>query len=213
MIVYVPEDIMDRLEKQLQKTPEMIPDVLRKTINDTAKRARREIAAQAQETYTVKTGTFNKSMKIENATQRYPQATIHTEGNPTALYGFKRRKNAGPTAAKAQVLASGSLKKLVLKGGADNGKDLKAFIQTIKKRDESGSETASHTGIFRRMTPSERLKSNSRERNAIKQLYAPSIPQMLGNEEKVYSEVQPFIAEELRRNLEKHITTVMEGMK
>lgn len=213
MIVYVPEDIMDRLEKQLQKTPEMIPEVLRKTINDTAKSVRREIAAQAQGTYTVKTGTFNKAMEIENATQRYPQATIHTEGTPTALYGFKRRKNAGSTAAKAQVLVSGSLKKLVLKGGADNGKDLKAFIQTIKKKDKSGNEVTAHTGIFRRMTPSERLRSSSRERNAIKQLYAPSIPQMLGNEKKVYSEVQPFIAEELRKNLKKHITAVMEGMK
>lgn len=204
MIVYVPEDVIERLNRQLQKTPEQIPDVLRKTINDTAKSARKEVAAKAQETYTVKSGTFNKSMKIENATQKYLQATIYTEGSPTVLYGFKRRKNIGSTAAKAQVLASGSLKELVLKGGADNGKDLKAFVQTIK---------SGHTGIFQRMTSSERLKSTSKKRNAIKQLYAPSIPQMVGNEKKVYSEVQPLITEELYKTLEKHIATVMEGIK
>lgn len=212
MIVYVPEDVIERLNRQLQKTPEQIPDVLRKTINDIAKSARKEVAAKAQETYTVKSGTFNKSMKIENATQKYLQATIYTEGSPTVLYGFKRRKNIGSTAAKAQVLASGSLKELVLKGGADNGKDLKAFVQTIKNKKKNGNVTY-HTGIFRRMTKEERQKSTSQERNAIKQLYSLSIPQMVGNEKRVYSEVQPLITEELYKTLEKHIATVMEGIK
>lgn len=203
MIIYVPEDVIDRLNSQLQRMPEMIPDVLRKTINDTAKTTRREIATQAQKIYTVKTGTFNKSMKIENATQKYPQATIHTEGSPTALYGFKRHKNIGSTAAKAQVLTAGSLKELISRKSDIFGKDIKAFVQTTKN---------GHTGIFQRMTFSERMKSTSKKRNAIKQLYAPSIPQMVGNEKRVYSEVQPFIAEELRKNLEKHIAAVMEGI-
>lgn len=208
MIIYVPEDIMTRLENQLQKTPEQIPHVLRKTINDTAKSTRREVTAQAREAYTVKTGNFNKAMMIENATQRYPQATIHTEGNPLALYGFKRRSNSGKTGAKAQVIKQGSLKSLTLEGGSDKGKDLKAFIQKVKNKNGS-----SHVGIFRRMTSSERQKSGSKEENAIKQFYSLSVPQMLGNEQKVYSEVQPFIVEELRKNLEKHIAKVMEGMK
>lgn len=203
MIIYVPEDVIDRLNSQLQRMPEMIPDVLRKTINDTAKTTRRKIATQAQKIYTVKTGTFNKSMKIENATQKYPQATIHAEGSPTALYGFKRRKNIGSTAAKAQVLTAGSLKELVSRKSDIFGKDIKAFVQTTKN---------GHTGIFQRMTFSERMKSTSKKRNAIKQLYAPSIPQMVGNEKRVYSEVQPFIAEELRKNLEKHIAAVMDGI-
>lgn len=208
MIVYVPEDVISRLNERLKATPEKMPDVLRNTINSTAKSARREVAKLAREQYTIKTGDFNKAMEIENATQRYLQATIHTKGSPVPLYGFKRRNNTRAEAAKAQVLSSGSLKKLVLKGGADNGKDLKAFVQTVKNKDGS-----KHTGIFQRMTREERQKSTSKKRNPIKQLYAPSIPQMTGNEKRVYSVVQPFIVENLRNNLEKHIAKVMEGMK
>lgn len=204
MIIYVPEDVLSRLESQLSSTPEKIPDVLRKTINDTAKTARSEVAAQAKKQYTINTGAFNKSMKIENATKKYPQATIYTEGNPVPLYGFKKRKNIGKSAAKAQVITSGSLKELVLKGGEDSGKDLKAFIQKLKN---------GHRGIFERMNQSERKKAGTDKRNAFKQLYAPSIPQMVGSEKRVYSIVQPIIIEELYKNLDKHIASVMEGLK
>lgn len=205
MIVYVPKNITDRLEERLRAIPEQMPDVLKKTINSTAKSTRREIAEQTKEEYTVKIGSFNKSMEIKNATQKYLQATIRAKGSPLPLYGFKRRKNTQTEAAKAQVLSDGRLKELVLKGGADNGKDLKAFVQKIPK--------TGHVGIFQRMTDSDRKKSSSEKKNVIKQLYAPSIPQMTGNEEKVYSVVQPFITQELRKNLEKHIDMVMEGMK
>lgn len=205
MIIKVPKNITDRLEERLRAIPEQMPDVLKKTINSTAKSARREIAEQTKEEYTVKIGSFNKTMKIENATQKYLQATIHTKGSPLPLYGFKRRKNTQMEAAKAQVLSDGRLKELVLKDGADNGKDLKAFVQKIPN--------TGYVGIFQRMTDSDRKKSSSEKKNAIKQLYAPSIPQMTGNEEKVYSVVQPFITQELRKNLEKHIDMVMEGMK
>lgn len=204
MIVYVPQDIMDRLFGQLKSVPKEIPEALRNTINDTAKSARREVVAQAQKQYSVRSGAFNKSMQIENATKKHLQATLHSEGKPMPLYGFKKRKNIGPVAAKAQVLSRGSLKELTLKGGDDNGKDLKAFIQ----KTENG-----HIGIFERMTREERRKSTSQKRSPIKQLYAPSIPQMLGNEKEVYAVAQPVIAKELRKNLEKHIAAVMEGMR
>lgn len=202
MIVYVPQDIMDRLFGQLKSVPKEIPEALRNTINDTAKSARREIVTQAQKQYSVKAGAFNKSMQIENATKKHLQATLHSEGKPMPLYGFKKRKNIGPVAAKAQVLSRGSLKELTLKGGDDNGKDLKAFVQKMKKN--------GHLGIFERMTREERRKSISQKRSPIKQLYAPSIPQMLGNEKDVYAVVQPVIVKELRKNLEKHIAAVME---
>lgn len=214
MIIEVPQDIIDRLDDRLKTMPERAPEVLRKTINDTAKSARREVARQAQDQYAVKAGAFNKAMKIENATQRYLQATIHTEGRPLPLYGFKARKNMGMTAAKAKVLSQGSLKELILKNGDSNGKDLKAFVTKAGK----------HVGIFQRMNPEEKRKQQSYfdslekgkktiKRNAIKQLYSVSIPQMAGSEKRVYSQVQPVIMEELRRSLEEHIAEVMEGMK
>lgn len=205
MIIYVPEDVMERLIIRLKETPEKMRGVLKKTINDTAVTARRELENKAQERYTIQKGALKKRMEIEKATARYLQATIHTEGRPLPLYGFKKRKNIEEVAAKAQAVLPGNLKELVVKGGQDNGKDLKAFVQTMKK--------SGHTGIFERMNRSERGKAGTQKRNAIKQLYGPSIPQMVGNEKKVYPIVQPIIAEELRKNLEKHIALVMEDMQ
>lgn len=212
MILYVPQDIIDRLNSQLNTVPEKIPDVLRKTINDTAKVGRKKVAEQAQKKYAFKINTFNKAMEIENATTKYFQATIHTEGNPMPLYGFRTRKNNDTTAAKVKVLSSSSLRELVLRNGEKNGKDLKAFITKAGK----------HTGIFQRMNDEEKAKQQVYfkkqkkgrivRKNAIKQLYGPSIPQMVGNEKKVYSVVQPIIADELRKNLERHIASVMEGL-
>lgn len=203
VMVYVPADVMNRLESQLQNTPEKIPAVLKKLINDTAKSAKKESAARTREVYVVKTGAFNKSMKMENATQRNLQAMIYTEGSQQPLYEFKRRKNSGKKAARAQVLTTGTLKELVLKGGEDNGKDLKAFVQKMKN---------GNIGIFQRMTRAERSASSSTKRNAIKQLYGISIPQMVENE-KVYSKIEKDIREELREGLAKHIAAVMEGTK
>lgn len=53
MIIEVPQDIIDRLDDRLKTMPERAPEVLRKTINDTAKSARREVARQAQDQYAV----------------------------------------------------------------------------------------------------------------------------------------------------------------
>lgn len=204
MIIYVPEDVIQRLDYQMRKTPESTIEVLSRAINETATSTRKSIAQKARGTYTVKTTAFNKSMKIEKATKKNIQAVIYSEGKPMALYGFKMRKNMGTTAAKAQVLNPGHLKEISLKDGADNGKELKAFVQKMK--------TTGHIGIFRRKSVEEKRKKAKTPRNAIKQLYGPSIPQMLGNKERVYEKVRPLIAEELRKNLEKHILVMMEGI-
>lgn len=214
MIVYVPQDIHDRLNQRLKDMPEKIPDVLRKTINDTAKEARKSILSEAQKKYMVKAQGFNRAVKIENATIKYLQATVMTEGKPIPLYAFKIRKNRGPAAAKAQVLSAGSLKELTLRGGEDNGKDLKAFVQRMKN---------GHYGIFQRLNSGGKVKQqeffNNRHgsgkkavrKNAIKQLYSLSEPQMVESK-RVYPLVQSTIETGLRINLEKHIASVMEGL-
>lgn len=213
MIVYVPQDIHDRLNQQLKNMPENIPNVLRKTINDTAKNARKSILTEAQKKYMVKAQGFNRAVKIENATSRYLQATVMTEGKPIPLYGFKIRKNKGPTAAKAQVLSAGSLKELTLRGGEDNGKDLKAFVQRMKN---------GRYGVFQRLNSDGKAKQReffnrhgkgkkTVRKNAIKQLYSLSEPQMVESK-RVYPLVQSTIETGLRENLEKHIASVMEGL-
>jgi hypothetical protein len=50
----------------------------------------------------------------------------------------------------------------------------------------------------------------SKDRLPLKILYSPSIPKMLGNEQKVFGIVEPDINQNLRLNLAKYIHEVLE---
>ncbi len=209
MIVQVDQEIYDRLNKQLKDVPEKIPDALKKTINNVAKRAEKNLRTEIRRQYVLKSASkrVKDAITTESATKKYPQATIVVQGGFIPLYHFQKRKNGKRVAAKARVLSSGSLKELKLRGGEDNGKDLKAFIATVKYGNKQGN-SGEHAGIFQRLTASER---NGRSKRQIKQLYGPPIPEMAGNK-NVLSVVTDGITNDLSENLEKHIAKVMEGM-
>lgn len=226
MIFYVEQGVYDRLNDRLKDMTEKMPVVMKRAINDTAKEARRKILKEAEKKYLVKERRFNRAMSIEYATERQWNATIVTEGNPLPLYDFKVRKNGEITAAKAKVLTTSKMKELKLKG-ADNGKDLKAFVQQMKN---------GHYGVFQRLPSNEREQIQKRyeeeekkerekrdsglmgrlekrlKKRYIRQLYSLSIPQMVESK-KVYPIVWQAISLGLRENLEKHIAFVMEGLK
>lgn len=216
MIIYVPEDIMARLESQLHAVPEKIPDVLRKTINSTARYGKKSVVRHTKERYVLKKAAsrINSASEFESARGKNFQATIMIKGRPEPLMDFKVRKNGKKVSASAKVLKTSPLERLTLKGGDKNGKDLKAFVVGItnvsNKIDMStGTNGISHhVGVFQRYPEGKR---KGKSRNAIKQLYSTSIPQMVKND-KVYPKIEYDIKEELRRNLEKHIATVMEGL-
>ncbi len=225
MIVYIPQDVYDRLYTRLKNIPEKIPETLKDAVNDTAKSTKKSMLEEVQKKYLVKDSGFNKSVRIENATSRNLQATIFSEGRPIPLYKFRVKKNRGITAAQGQVLTSGMLKELTLKGGETNGKDLKAFVQKMKN---------GHYGVFRRLGKDERNRIRGRldeerrkgengnkntieklgkkfKKRYIKQLYSLSAPQMIESK-KVYPIVRDTIITELRISMEKHIASVMEGL-
>ncbi len=227
MIVYVEQEIYDRLNERLKDIPEKMPIVMKRTINDTAKSARGKILEELKQKYVMKERAFNKEVAIEYATGRHWNATIETEGEPIPLYDFQIRKNRGKTAAKAKVLTASTLEELTVKGADRNGKDLKAFVQ---KMPDNG-----HYGVFRRLTTTEKVsaqaqyaeekKKNDNEgntvlkrlgkrlrRNFIRQLHSLSTPQMVGGE-RIFPVVKETIDSGMRENLEKHIAQVMEGMK
>lgn len=184
MVVVEIDDTLCYVEKRLGKLADKAPKVMCKSLNETAKWARREIAHDAQKTYTVKTGGFNKEMKIENARYSNLEATIKSEGAPIELFKFKY--SAGKKTTKAQVLKSGTLKAL-------EKSNLKAFV--IKFR-------SGHRSIAQRL---------GRERLPIKVFFSNSIPVMLGNEERVYGIIEPQIEKKLNERVEYHIKKVLEG--
>lgn len=86
---------------------------------------------------------------------------------------------------RAQVLKHGNLKKLE-RGG------IKAFIGKIAP----ASQDKKHIAIAQR---------KGKERLEINEKFSKSVPSMLGSAKHVYGKVEPYIGEDLTRNLEKFV--------
>lgn len=184
--VVIDKSTMKAIEKKLDSMGVKSADVLKKAINDTAKQARKSLAREAQKTYVIKSGRFNKAMTLKNATKSNLEAVIGSTGRVTELKDFKvspskvQTYESRPDVVKGKGLRSSNLKKLQ-KG------DLKAFVVKFAN---------GHQSVAQR---------RGKKRLPLKIFYSPSIPKMLGNEKRVYGVVEPEIIQNLKDNLEKHI--------
>lgn len=182
--------MLAKVEKKLGSMKKEAPKVLKNAINQTARQVRKELAEEAQKTYVVKSGRFNKAMKIKNATGGNLEATIKATGKVMDLKDFKvnpasvKNGNDRPDSVKAKVLKSGGMKSL------QKGK-LKAFVVKFK---------SGHVAVAQR---------REKESKTIKTLYSNSIPKMLGNEKRVYGIVKPNIRKNLKENVDKQIRKVL----
>ncbi|RDY30294.1 hypothetical protein [Lachnotalea glycerini] len=209
--VIVDEKIIKELEANLGQSKKM-PNALKKAINETAKQAQRDAADAVRIKYAVKISGFSKAMPVKSATISRLEAVISSTGEANPLSRFKVRKNNAESSAYAKVLNSSSLGDLTLKNSSDAGTDLKAFVQKLPN---------GHIGVFRRLTSSERKnqqtyfdergKKKTSRKNAMRQLYTVSIPQMLGNEKSIYGIVEPNIQMNLQTNINRHMEEMMKG--
>lgn len=185
-------DTLAKVEKKLGSLKSEAPKALKNAINATAKQARKELAQEAQKTYVVKTGDFNKAMTIKNATAGSLEAVIKARGAPLPLKSFKvspasaRTGAARPDVVKAKVLKASGMKALQ-KG------DIKAFVVRFK---------SGHVDVAQRQGP---------PRLPIKTLYSNSIPKMLGNEKRVFKVVKPNINKNLQENIDKQVRKILEA--
>lgn len=194
MIVFTIDDkgMVETIARQLGEYHDKAPTVLKQALNATAKDARSMLANQAKDIYVVQKSKFNKAMTIKNASARKLEALIVTAGAPLELIDFKTNPKKPPTDAErpdvttGKVLVKSSLKRLEMG-------DLKAFVARFK---------SGHVSIVQRRGP---------ERLPLRKLLSPSIPKMIGNEQQVYGEVQPKIAELLDANIRKYIKKTVEA--
>lgn len=183
-------DTLAKVEKKLGSLKADAPKALKNAINATAKQARKELAQEAQKTYVVKSGGFNKAMTIKNATAGSLEAVIKAKGAPMPLKDFKvspatpRTGAARPSVVKAKVLRASGMK------GLQKG-DIKAFVVKFK---------SSHVDVAQRKGP---------PRLPIKTLYSNSIPKMLGNEKRVFKVVKPNIDKNLQANIDKQVSKIL----
>lgn len=198
---------LEQLETKLNRVLRKVPTVLKNAVNAAARQAKKDLANRAKKVYTVKKSSFDSSIQQKNATTSEPVAilTVSGESNPLSTY-FKFSKNKGVNAARAKVKKSSNLKALQ-KG------NLKAFIVQF----ESG-----HVAIVQRDPPKKYTSKGASKRRAkypysdltkIKELFGPSIPQMIGNEQQVYGYIRPKIQENLQRQIHAQVEKILGGSK
>ena len=167
------------VERRLGDLKSKAPLVIARGLNKTAKDARRKLADKAREAYTVKTGKFNSSMKIKNATAGNLVAIIRSAGSPLSLTSFSYRASRGTTASAQVVKGSGF--KALEKSGIKAWKGMNGLLWQ--------RQTAARL-------PVKVLKSNS-------------IPVMIGSEKHVYGIVEPHIQSDLERNISAEIAKLI----
>lgn len=193
MITYeYDQNTLAKVEKKLGSLKSEAPKALKNAINQTAKQARKDLATEAQKTYVVKSGRFNKAMTIKNATQSSLEATIKATGAPMELKDYKvspatARTGANrPDLTKAKVLKAGSMK------GLQKG-NIKAFVAKF---------ASGHASVAQRRGSAQL---------PLKVLFSNSIPKMLGNEKRVYGVVRPTIEQNLQENIDKQVRKILEA--
>lgn len=190
--VEVEKGVIRSLEKNLEGSGARHTDALKRAINETAKQTQKKLLTEAQKTYVIKAGRFKKAMSVKLATQRKLVAVIGATGRVTELKDFKvspARYYTGenrPDIIKGKGLRKNNLKKLQ-KG------DIKAFVIKF---------ASGHISVAQRVAKS---------RLPVKILYSPSIPKMLGNEDKVFGTIKPEIYKDLQDNLDKYVKQAREG--
>lgn len=171
----------EQILKRLEDSGKRAKPVLKKAVNEAAKKARKKLHIQAKQRYTIKSGSFpQKELRIKKATVSRLCASIQVSGEPLSLpKSYKTSKNGKRTAAKAAV------KKGALKPLQKNG--LKGFMGQMK---------SNHKGIFQR---------TSGKRLPIKELMGPSVAKL---SEKVYQPLEGEIQSDLRDILAQFVNEI-----
>lgn len=178
------------IEQRLGALKSEAPRVLVIAVNETAKKARLRLAKQAQQTYTVKTGRFQKEIGLQKARVSRPTAVLRATGRAQGLSGFRvspAKVQTGenrPAYIRAKVLRKGGLKPLV-KG------DAKAFVARFRN---------GHVAVVER---------EGKKRYPLCALYSLSDPAMLGSKLRVYGVIEPHIESDLAANIDRQIARAL----
>lgn len=191
---------IDAIEKRLTELgkEDRMNDVLKKAINETASKGKRDIWKGVKRTYTLK-GFTAGDVKRKGYSVRHPGAVLTVTGPVLGiLENYETTPNVDEDAAKARVFRSGALRSLEIHNSTSV---YKAFVARMK---------SGHVGIFQRV-PGKQMKSNPKKQ-AIKEIMSLSKSKAA---EMVYEKngMQTELQEELMVRLHKHMNAVIGGVK
>ncbi len=190
---------IDAIEKRLNELGKesRMNDVLKKAINETAAKGKKELWKGVKRTYTLKEFTAG-DVKKKSYSARHPGAVLTVTGPVLGIVkNYEMMPNVDKDAAKLKVFRSGALKALEIHNSTSV---YKAFVERMK---------SSHVGIFQRV-PNKRMKSNPKK-SAIKEIMSLSkskAAEMIYEKNGMHTELQ----EELIVRLHKHMNAVIGGL-
>jgi hypothetical protein len=190
-----------QVERKLGLFKDQAPKALKNAINQTAKQARKELATEAQKTYTVKVGGFNKYMKLTAATQSKLEATIKATGEHIQMKKFS--VYGGRNGQNLSVLINRTHGR---KSFRDN-----AFVNNIARRGQTRKKDTAKGAAGSSVKHMAAAVRKGSSRLPINELYSVSIPQMIGNEKDVYGIVEPNIGTNLQDNISKQVAKILAG--
>ena len=190
---------VEEVQARLGKFKSQTPLVLSRAINRAVTNIQKNMAKETSSRYYVKSGDVKDTIKPVKATKTSLKGAVISRGNGIALSKFKvspntpvksRGASRSPRVYKAGVKKSGGLKPL-------DGNP-KAFVAIMKnsKKSEGASD---HTGVWTR---------KSGKRFPIKQLYGPSIPQIVKNED-IMSKINKEASETLQKRIDAEVKNIL----
>ena len=184
-------DNIEEVKKRLGNLSHKAPSVIANAINRTTTNIKKTMAQETARRYNVTSGEVKKTITISRATRENPQGAAVSKASPVALAKFKVSPNRRVTYTDGKPSPK-VYKVSVEKGPASKPLDVdpKAFIAVMKN---------GHQGIFRRKTESSL---------PIKQLFGPSVPQMIKNDESM-ERIQAEAENTLRKRIDAEIENVL----
>lgn len=212
------EEALYDAQARLGELYEKAPDVLRKALNDTAKKTGRDLAELAQTRYTIKTVKFAKEFRYRFATRENLEAVLVSSGENLAASKFKTLPSTpnpsknGSTPVKLAVLATAAPTTI------ENAKGLRAFLAKYQSGHVAVVQRKPY-GSRAEYTPrgwQDREKRNKAfyeatgklDKTRIREFYGPSVPTMLreaGIDGKFIETENSKVKEYLMKTITTHI--------
>lgn len=160
-----------------------IPKVVSRAINRAIENARANVVREVRDHYNIKAKDIRTTLKISRSNSKNLAAVISSRGAPLPTMAFKVRPGTVNGRRRTPLTVS------VKKGQSENLD--RAFIATL-----GGSK-----GVYERI---------GGPRLPIRQLYGPSVPQMIGNEE-IIKQIADQARKTLDDRLDHEINRVLEA--
>lgn len=164
---------LERIEKMLSSIPKGMEKATSSAINRTLESTRASATRKVRERYDIKAKDVRGTISLKRAGTSNPSGAMISRGTPIPLMQFKVNPGKPNPARRKPVFAS------VKKSG---GSIKSAFVTSF----DSG-----HTGVFERV---------GKARFPIRELYGPSTPQMIG-EENIIQELSEEAQEVMLKRL------------